>query len=98
MTEAATGRVTITDRRMTRFWLSLEAAVDLVLHAVDHMEGGEIFVPKIPSVWITDLAKAMVAMPGGFGTMDELFESLTLIQTGKSRPTPVQVGGTKGRR
>jgi len=57
--QAEAGRVTITDRRMTRFWLSLEAAVDLVLHAVDNMEGGEIFVPKIPSMRVVDLARAI---------------------------------------
>jgi len=57
--QAATGVLTLTDRRMTRFWLSLEAAVDLVLHAVSQMEGGEIFVPKIPSMRIVDLARAI---------------------------------------
>jgi len=57
--QAATGTLTITDRRMTRFWLSLDSAVDLVLHAVGEMEGGEIFVPKIPSMRIVDLARAI---------------------------------------
>lgn len=57
--QAAKGSLTITDRRMTRFWLSLESAVDLVLHAVARMEGGEIFVPKIPSMRIVDLARAI---------------------------------------
>ena len=53
------GRITITDRRMTRFWLSLEDAVDIVIKALIHMQGGEIFVPKIPSMKIVDLAKAI---------------------------------------
>lgn len=53
------GRITITDERMTRFWITLPQAVDLVLHALDHMEGGEIFIPKIPSMRVVDLAAAM---------------------------------------
>lgn len=57
--QAESGSLTITDRRMTRFWLSLEQAVDLVLHAVGEMQGGEIFVPKIPSMRIVDLARAI---------------------------------------
>lgn len=57
--QAPTGTVTLTDRRMTRFWISLDQAVDLVLHALDEMEGGEIFIPKIPSMRITDLARAV---------------------------------------
>ena len=44
------GRITITDERMTRFWITLPQAVDLVLHALENMEGGEIFIPKIPSM------------------------------------------------
>jgi UDP-N-acetylglucosamine 4,6-dehydratase/5-epimerase len=53
------GRITITDERMTRFWITLPQAVDLVLHALDHMDGGEIFIPKIPSMRVVDLARAM---------------------------------------
>ncbi|MGD9044876.1 MAG: UDP-N-acetylglucosamine 4,6-dehydratase (inverting) [Desulfobacterales bacterium] len=53
------GKITITDKRMTRFWLSLEHAVDVVINALIHMQGGEIFVPKIPSMKIVDLAKAI---------------------------------------
>ena len=53
------GRITITDERMTRFWITLDQAVDLVLYAVEHMVGGEIFIPKIPSMKVTDLADAM---------------------------------------
>ena len=49
----------ITDVRMTRFWLVLEEAVDMVLHALEVMHGGELFVRKIPSMKMTDLAKAM---------------------------------------
>jgi UDP-N-acetylglucosamine 4,6-dehydratase len=49
----------ITDERMTRFWISLQQGVDFVLKNFSRMHGGEIFVPKIPSVRILDLAKAM---------------------------------------
>ena len=49
----------ITDERMTRFWITLQQGVDFVLRNFERMYGGEIFVPKIPSVRITDLARAM---------------------------------------
>jgi UDP-N-acetylglucosamine 4,6-dehydratase len=49
----------VTDERMTRFWITLDQGVDLVLKALEHCQGGEIFVPKIPSMKITDLAKAI---------------------------------------
>ncbi len=50
---------TITDERMTRFWITLDQAVKFVSTSADMMMGGEIFVPKIPSMKITDLATAM---------------------------------------
>ena len=49
----------ITDINMTRFWLQLDEAVDLVIHALENMVGGELFIKKIPSIRIIDLAKAM---------------------------------------
>jgi UDP-N-acetylglucosamine 4,6-dehydratase/5-epimerase len=49
----------ITDIRMTRFWITLEQAVDFVIKCFLEMRGGEIFVPKIPSIKITDLAEAL---------------------------------------
>lgn len=49
----------ITDERMTRFWITLQQGVDFVIRDFERMHGGEIFVPKIPSVRITDLARAM---------------------------------------
>lgn len=49
----------ITDERMTRFWITLDQSVDLVLKALEHAEGGEVFIPKIPSMKLTDLAKAI---------------------------------------
>jgi UDP-N-acetylglucosamine 4,6-dehydratase len=53
------GPLTITDERMTRFWITLDEAVDLVLTALERSVGGEIFIPKIPSMRVTDLAEAM---------------------------------------
>lgn len=53
------GKVTITDPRMTRFWLTLEQGAGFVDRCTQIMEGGEIFVPKIPSMKITDLADVM---------------------------------------
>lgn len=52
-------RFPITDSRMTRFWMTLEESVELVLKALEAAEGGEIFVPRIPSMKIADLAKAI---------------------------------------
>ena len=49
----------VTDRRMTRFWITLQEGVDFVLKNFARMQGGEIFVPKIPSLRIVDLAQAM---------------------------------------
>jgi UDP-N-acetylglucosamine 4,6-dehydratase/5-epimerase len=57
--QAPTGVLTITDDRMTRFWITLDQAVDFVLNSLDRMGGGEIFVPKIPSMRVTDIANAI---------------------------------------
>ncbi|WP_026909677.1 UDP-N-acetylglucosamine 4,6-dehydratase (inverting) [Patulibacter minatonensis] len=57
--QAKTGKLTITDERMTRFWITLDGAVDFVLAALDSMGGGEIFIPKIPSMRVTDIADAL---------------------------------------
>jgi UDP-N-acetylglucosamine 4,6-dehydratase/5-epimerase len=53
------GRVTITDDRMTRFWLSLDQGVRFVIGCIEQMHGGEVFVPKIPSMKVIDLARAI---------------------------------------
>ncbi|HXV28873.1 MAG TPA: UDP-N-acetylglucosamine 4,6-dehydratase (inverting), partial [Sinorhizobium sp.] len=53
------GELPITDERMTRFMITLEQGVELVWHAFDDMEGGEIYVKKIPSMKVTDLAHAI---------------------------------------
>jgi len=59
MSIAKDGILPITDNRMTRFMISLEEAVELVWHAFDDMKGGEIYVKKIPSMKITDVALAV---------------------------------------
>jgi len=59
LSKRSEGVLPITDERMTRFNISLEEGVELVLFALEHMWGGEIFVPKIPSYKITDVAEAV---------------------------------------
>jgi len=56
---AKKGSLPITDKRMTRFMITLEQGVELVWHALDDMQGGEIYVKKIPSMKITDIALAV---------------------------------------
>lgn len=78
--QMANGRLAITDERMTRFWITLDGAVDLVMFALEHTAGGEVFVPKIPSMKVTDLAEAMApGMPTdivGIRPGEKLHESL----------------------
>ncbi len=59
LSQAKKGALTITDTRMTRFMITLEQGVELVWHAFEDMQGGEIYVKKIPSMTITDIAKAV---------------------------------------
>ena len=59
MEQRPTGVITVTDQRMTRFWITLQQGVDFVLQCLDVMEGGEIFVPKIPSMHIMELVEAI---------------------------------------
>jgi UDP-N-acetylglucosamine 4,6-dehydratase/5-epimerase len=59
MNKRETGVIPITDETMTRFNISLQEGVDMVLHAIENAWGGEIFVPKIPSYRITDVAEAI---------------------------------------
>jgi len=54
-----TGKLTVTDPRMTRFWLTLEQGVEFVIGCIERMHGGEIFVPKIPTMGIMELARAL---------------------------------------
>jgi UDP-N-acetylglucosamine 4,6-dehydratase len=53
------GVIPITDMEMTRFWLTIEDGVDFVLKSIERMQGGEIFVPKIPSFKVIDVAKVV---------------------------------------
>jgi len=53
------GVLPITDERMTRFWITLDKAVEMVFHAINTAAGGEIYIPRIPSMSITDMAKAI---------------------------------------
>ncbi|HNY19449.1 MAG TPA: UDP-N-acetylglucosamine 4,6-dehydratase (inverting) [Flexilinea sp.] len=57
--QRASGRLTVTDERMTRFWISLEQGVHFVIRCIEQMHGGEVFVPKIPSMKVKDLAAAV---------------------------------------
>lgn len=57
--QRSNGKLTITDERMTRFWLTLEQGVRFVIHCTERMKGGEVFVPKIPSTHIVDLARVI---------------------------------------
>lgn len=59
LAQRKSGKVTITDDRMTRFWLSLEQGVHFVISCIEQMRGGEVFVPKIPSMNVADLARAI---------------------------------------
>jgi len=53
------GKITITDERMTRFWITLDQGVEFVLRSLELMKGGEIFAPKLPSMGLLDLANAI---------------------------------------
>ena len=87
--QKASGKLTITDERMTRFWLTLERGVRFVIGCIEKMHGGEVFVPKIPSMKIIDLAKAIA--PGttveimGIRPGEKLHE--VLISEDESRST-----------
>jgi UDP-N-acetylglucosamine 4,6-dehydratase (inverting) len=59
MKKKSEGKLPITDVTMTRFNISLQGGVDMVMHAMEHAWGGEIFIPKIPSYKITDVAEAV---------------------------------------
>jgi UDP-N-acetylglucosamine 4,6-dehydratase/5-epimerase len=62
LSQRASGTITITDERMTRFWITLEQGVRFVLRNLEEMAGGEVFVPKLPSMRLKDLAE--VVAPG----------------------------------
>jgi UDP-N-acetylglucosamine 4,6-dehydratase/5-epimerase len=60
--QRSTGTITMTDERMTRFWITLEQGVRFVLRSIEQMAGGEVFVPKLPSMRLKDLAE--IVAPG----------------------------------
>jgi len=74
------GVITITDTRMTRFWLTLEQGVRFVIRCVEQMNGGETFIPKTPSMKIIDLAKVIAPNSKikitGIRPGEKLFETL----------------------
>ena len=53
------GRLTVTDPRMTRFWITLEQGVRFTISCIEQMQGGEVFIPKLPSMKVVDLARAV---------------------------------------
>lgn len=59
LSQRQNGTLTLTDPRMTRFWITLEHGVRFVLKCVEEMRGGEVFIPKIPSMRLVDLAEAI---------------------------------------
>ena len=83
------GKLTITDNRMTRFWLTLEQGVRFVIKCTEQMYGGEVFVPKIPSTKIIDLAKVIAPQAEieviGIRPGEKLHE--VLINTDEARAT-----------
>lgn len=78
------GEITITDERMTRFWITLEEGVKFVIECIEKMKGGEIFVPKIPSMKISDIAE--VVAPGvnkkiiGIRPGEKMHETLLTVE------------------
>jgi UDP-N-acetylglucosamine 4,6-dehydratase/5-epimerase len=63
--QRASGRVTVTDLRMTRFWMTIEQGVRFVIRCIEGMHGGEVFVPKIPSMGVAEMAAAIGSAPAG---------------------------------
>jgi UDP-N-acetylglucosamine 4,6-dehydratase len=59
MEQRKRGKITLTDTRMTRFWITLDQGVRFVIRCLEQMHGGEIFVPKIPSMKLLDMANAV---------------------------------------
>ena len=74
------GTITLTDERMTRFWITLDQGVRFVIRCIEQMEGGEVFVPKSPSMKLSDLAEAIAPGAGiktvGIRPGEKLHEAL----------------------
>ncbi|MBN1930568.1 MAG: UDP-N-acetylglucosamine 4,6-dehydratase (inverting) [Desulfobacterales bacterium] len=88
MNQKKNRKITITNEQMTRFWITLDQAVELVVQALSHMQGGEIFIPKIPSMKIMDLAKAIAPECEiefiGIRPGEKLHEILTTTEDGRN--------------
>ena len=85
---AAQGKpLPITDRRMTRFWITLQQAVQFVIDSFEMMDGGELYVPRIPSMRLTDLAEALA--PGvaleeiGIRPGEKMHEEMISVDDGR---------------
>jgi UDP-N-acetylglucosamine 4,6-dehydratase len=93
-----TGEITLTDERMTRFWISLDQGVRFVIRCIEQMYGGEVFVPKIPSMRMVDLAKALAPDADiriiGIRPGEKLHE--VLISEDEARTTVGHVRGPAG--
>lgn len=91
LAESNTSEFPITDPRMTRFWITLDQGVELVLKALDSAVGGENFIPMIPSMKVTDLARAMkpdcVLKPIGIRPGEKIHE--TLVSEDEARKTKI---------
>ena len=59
LAQRSNGAIRMTDERMTRFWITLEQGVELVIRSIQHMSGGEVFIPKIPSMSLVDVARTL---------------------------------------
>jgi UDP-N-acetylglucosamine 4,6-dehydratase len=85
---APTGVLPITDERMTRFWITLDQGVHFVLDSLENMHGGELFVPKIPSMRVVDLAQAMAPdaelRPVGIRPGEKLHEEMISVSDARS--------------
>lgn len=91
MEQRATGRVTVTDARMTRFWITLGQGVDFVISCIARMRRGEVFVPRLPSMNIMDLVAAIapncIVEHTGIRPGEKLHE--TLVSADEARHTRV---------
>ncbi|MDD5433508.1 MAG: UDP-N-acetylglucosamine 4,6-dehydratase (inverting) [Candidatus Pacebacteria bacterium] len=85
--QAKNGKITITDERMTRFWITLEQGVEFVIKSIERMQGGEIFVPKIPSMKIVDLANVIAPYAQketiGIRSGEKMHETLITLEEAK---------------
>jgi UDP-N-acetylglucosamine 4,6-dehydratase len=81
------GTLRITDPRMTRFWITLDQGVQFVIRCIERMHGGEVFIPKLPSMKTSDLARAIAPEARieyiGMRPGEKLHESLVSEEEGR---------------